>query len=117
MNHKDGQLTLDIAGAYPADAAVKSWKRTVSASKSGVIVTEDYELSQYVAPSRLMLMTTRSDALQHISYNPSQLEATIEDISSHLDPLLQGMWGKEMYRITLTVKLTNTKQHIKYSIK
>ena len=117
VNHKDGQLTLDIAGAYPADAAVKSWKRTVAANKSGVIVTEDYELSQYVAPSRLMLMTTRSDALQHISYNPSQLEATIEDISSQLDPLLQGMWGKEMYRITLTVKSTNTKQHIKYSIK
>ena len=117
VNHKDGQLTLDIAGAYPADAAVKSWKRTVSANKSGVTVTEDYELSQYVAPSRLMLMTTRSDALQHISYNPSQLEASIENISNQLDPLLQGIWGKEMYRITLTVKSINTKQHIKYSIK
>lgn len=117
VNHKEGQLTLDIAGAYPADAAVKSWKRTVAATKSGVIVTEDYELSQYVAPSRLMLMTTRSDALQHISYNPSQLEATIEDVSNLLDPLLQGMWGKEMYRITLTVKSNNTRQHIKYSIK
>ena len=32
VNHKDGQLTLDIAGAYPADAAVKSWKRTVAAN-------------------------------------------------------------------------------------
>ena len=117
VNHKEGQLTLDIAGAYSADAAVKSWKRTVAATKSGVIVTEDYELSQYVAPSRLMLMTTRSDALQHISYNPSQLEATIEDVSNLLDPLLQGMWGKEMYRITLTVKSNNTRQHIKYSIK
>ena len=117
VNHKDGQLTLDIAGAYPADAAVKSWKRTVSANKSGVTVTEDYELSQYVAPSRLMLMTTRSDALQHVSYNPNQLEATIEDVSNLLDPLLQGMWGKKMYRITLIVKSNNTRQHIKYSIK
>jgi hypothetical protein len=45
------------------------------------------------------------------------LEATIEDISNQLDPLLQGMWGQEMYRIVLTVKSAKTKQQIKYSIK
>jgi hypothetical protein len=64
-----------------------------------------------------MLMTTNRDALKHISYNTNQLEATIEDISNQLDPLLQGMWGQEMYRIVLTVKSAKTKQQIKYSIK
>ena len=116
VSHQAGQLTLDIAGAYPAEAAVKSWKRTVAAMKSGVSITEDYELSEYKAPTRLMLMTTRRDALKHISYNTNQLEATIEDISNQLDPLLQGMWGKEMYRIILTVKSTGTKQKIRYTI-
>jgi hypothetical protein len=41
----------------------------------------------------------------------------MEDISDKLDPLLQGMWGKEMYRIVLTVKSAKTKQQIKYTIK
>jgi hypothetical protein len=116
ISHKDGQLTLDIAGAYPAEAAVKSWKRTVTATKSGISVTEDYELSDFIAPTRLMLMTTNRDALKHIRYNSNQLEATIEDISDKLDPLLQGMWGKEMYRIVLTMKSAKTKQKIRYKI-
>jgi hypothetical protein len=64
-----------------------------------------------------MLMTTHRDALAHISYDTNQLEATMEDISDKLDPLLQAMWGKEMYRIVLTVKSAKTKQQIRYTIK
>ncbi len=117
ISHKDGQLTLDIAGAYPTEASVKSWKRTVTASQSEIVVTENYELNEYKAPTRLMLMTTNRDALKHISYSASQLEANIEDISGQLDPILQGMWGKEMYRIILTVKSKKTKNQLKYTIR
>ena len=117
VGHKDGQLTLDIAGAYPQEAAVKSWKRTVAATKSGITVTEDYELDEVKAPTQLMLITTNRDALSRISYNPTQLTASVEDISDRLDPLLQGMWGRKMYRIVLTVKSAKVKQQIRYSIK
>ena len=117
IGHKDGQLTLDIAGAYPVEAAVKSWKRTVTVMKSGVSITEDYELSEYRRPTRLMLMTIDPDALQHIHFDASQLTATVEDISDKLDPLLQRMWGPQMYRIILTVKATSTKHTIKYTIR
>ena len=117
VSHKDGQLTLDIAGAYPAEAAVKSWKRTVIAMKSGVSVTEDYELSEYRQPTCLMLMTLDPDALQRIHFDANQLSATIEDISDQLDPLLQHMWGQKMYRIILTVKSAKTKNKIKYTIR
>ena len=117
VSHKDGQLTLDIAGAYPVEAAVKSWKRTVIAMKSGVSVTEDYELSEYRQPTCLMLMTLDPDALQRIHFDANQLSATIEDISDKLDPLLQHMWGQKMYRIILTVKSTKTKNKIKYTIR
>ena len=117
VSHKNGQLTLDIAGAYPAEADVKSWKRTVTATKSGITVTEDFELNNYKLPARLMLMTTNRDALKYISYNHNQLEVSVEDVSNQLDPLLKGMWGQEMYRIVLTVKSKKMKQLIKYSIK
>ena len=117
VSHKDGQLTLDIAGAYPAEAAIKSWKRTVFAMKSGISVTEDYELSEYRQPTSLMLMTLDPDALQRIHFDSNQLSATIEDISDKLDPLLLHMWGQKMYRIILTVKSAKTKNKIKYTIR
>ena len=116
ISHQEGKLTLDIAGAYPAEAAVKSWKRTVAVTKSGVAITEDYELSEYRQPTRLILMTLDPDALQRIRFDASQLSATVEDISDKLDPLLQHMWGPKMYRIILTVKSTSTKHQIKYWI-
>lgn len=117
VSHKPGQLTLDIAGAYPEQAAVKRWRRTVKVATSGITVTEDYELGEYRQPTRLMLMTVAPDALSHISYDRSQLSATVEDISSTLDPLLQGLWGQRMYRVVLTVKSRQTKGTIRYSIR
>ena len=117
IGHKEGQLVLDLAGAYPSQACIKAWKRTVKITSSGISITEDYQLNRYVAPTRLMLITTNCHALKHINYNPNQLEASIEDVSELLDPLLQGMWGKKMYRVVLTVKSAKTKQQIKYTIK
>lgn len=117
ISHKDGLLTLDIASAYPQEAAVKSWKRTIAATKSGITITEDYALSEYRQPSRLMFITLNPDALQHIHFDTNKLSATIEDLSSQLDPLLQGMWGKHMYRIVLTIKSTRNNESIRYTIK
>ena len=117
IGQKDGQLTLDIAGAYPKEAAVRSWKRTVTAMKTSVSVTEDYELSEYRQPIRLMLMTPEPDGLQHIDFDAGQLSATVEDISDKLDPLLQRMWGPRMYRIVLTVTSAKVRNRIKYTIR
>ena len=85
--------------------------------KSGISITEDYELSEYRQPTRLMLMTLDPDALQRIHFDANQLSATIEDISDKLDPLLQHMWGPKMFRIILTVKSAKTKNKIKYTIR
>ena len=117
ISHKDGQLCLDIAGAYPAEAAVKSWKRTVTAMKSGISVTEEYELNDYRQPARLMFLALDPGALNHIHFDASQMEASVEDISGQLDPLLQGMWGQKMYRIILSIKSTKTNNRIKYTIR
>lgn len=116
ISHKDGQLTLDIAGAYPAEAKVKSWKRTISSKKEGVTCTEEYELGEYREPTRLMFIALSPDALQHIHFDAKQMDAIIEDISDKLDPLLQGMWRKQMYRIVLTIKSQKTNNRIKYII-
>ena len=116
VSYRPGSLCLDIAGAYPKEASVKSWKRTVTASSSGVTVTEDYVLDDYRQPVKLMFVTLSPDALKHLRFDSSQLTASIEDISTQLDPLLQHIWGKQMYRVVLTVKSTNVKNKIKYRI-
>ena len=117
VSHKNGQLTLDIAAAYPNEAAVKSWKRTVSARATGISVVEDYELDACRQPTRLMLMALSPTALQHLHYDKRQLEVTVEDISDKLDPVLKKMWGSQMFRIILTVKSAKLKVQIKYTIK
>ena len=117
VSHKKGRLRLDIAGAYPPEAAVKSWKRTVKATAEGITVTEAYKLSEYRQPTRLMLMTTNPNALQRIDFDANQLTATIEDISDKLDPLLKRMWGPQMYRIVLTVNSNQLKNKIQYTIR
>ena len=116
ISHKDGLLCLDIAGAYPAEAKVNTWKRTASTGKSAITITEEYQLADYNQPPRLMFITLDPDALRHIHYDTNQLSASVEDISNQLDPLLQGIWGKKMYRIILTVKSTKTSHKIRYSI-
>ena len=117
VSHKNGQLTLDIAAAYPNEAAVKSWKRTVSVRATGISVVEDYELDACRQPVRLMLMALSPTALQHLHYDKRQLEVTVEDISDKLDPVLKKMWGPQMFRIILTVKSAKLKDQIKYTIK
>lgn len=123
---KRHSITLDIAGAYPAEAAVKSWRRTVALSGRKVSVTEDYELNEYKSPSRLMLMTTvrpevkKDGELQlgnaTLTYTPSQLQVTVEDKSSLLDPLLTTLWGKALYRIVMEVKSTAKTGRIQYAV-
>lgn len=127
ITHKAGQLCLDIAGAYPKEAAVKYWKRTLSAGKSVITITEDYELEAYRQPSKLMFITpvkpvintqrgTLSLGNRKLKYDTRQVEPSVEDISELLDPTLQHTWGKQMYRIALTIKSEKKKEQIKYTI-
>ena len=120
-------LTLELAAAYPEEAAVDSWQRTVSLRRHEVSITERYRLREYKAPTRLMFMTTTKpddsrpgtvalgDYTLH--YDPSQLAATVEDISPQLDPLLQGLWGRAMYRIVLTVRSERTEGTVSMTVK
>lgn len=125
--YRKGSLSLNIAGAYPAEAGVKRWVRTVGIAKNGsVTVNEDYELAKSEGETKLMLITIEQPELagkgvvkigtHRIEYNASQLDVAVEPISDKLDPLLQGIWGKTMYRIVMTVKGNPAKGKIIYRI-
>ena len=125
--YRKGSLSLNITGAYPAEAGVKRWVRTVGIAKNGsVTVNEDYELAKSEGETKLMLITIEQPELagkgvvkigtHRIEYNASQLDVAVEPISDKLDPLLQGIWGKTMYRIVMTVKGNPAKGKIRYRI-
>lgn len=125
--YRKGSLSLNIAGAYPAEAGVKRWVRTVGIAKNGnVTVNEDYELAKSEGGTKLMLITIAKPELaakgvvkignRRIEYNANQLDVAVEPISDKLDPLLQGIWGKTMYRIVMTVKGNPAKGKIRYRI-
>ena len=51
-----------------------------------------------------------------IQFNKKDMNASFENISDKLDRSLQNLWGKEMYRIVLTIKGKRTKGTITYKI-
>jgi hypothetical protein len=141
VSYKPGQLCLQIAGAYPPEARVDSWRRTLSLGSNALTITEDYSLRREGREerreergegreereyTRLMFITLSQPRILQggsidigscrLTYNPRQLEAAVEDISSLTDAHLQGVWGKHMYRMVLTVKNQKAKDKIVYRI-
>lgn len=127
INHKASELSLDISHAYPTEAKVLRWERTISARfRNQIKVTEDFELSSFVAPSKLMFVTPIEPLIDNegqirlsdcrMNFNEKQLSAQIEDISSMLDPTMQRIWGQHLYRIVLEVRTQRLNQRIQYTI-
>ena len=128
ISHKAGLLSLDISGAYPDEAQIRHWYRTVKILKGKQVeIIEDYDLQNYLAPTQLMLMTPIEPLLTKdgvitlgshtLSYNAKQLSPQVEDLTSQLDPVLQQMWGIHLYRIKLTLCPDHLKQRIRYVIR
>jgi hypothetical protein len=117
--------SFNIADAYPKEAGVKSWIRTVTLDRktNKVKVEENFELDHAV-PVSLTVMTPREasiaagaitlklapregqdtpakDAL--LKYDPDQLEPKVETIKLE-DMGLRQSWGDQIYRIQLNTK-------------
>ena len=128
VSHQTGQLTLDISSAYPAEAQIQHWHRTVKLKKGKQVeVTEDFALQNHIAPTQLMFITPIAPQLTKagvitldghtLSYNAAQLTPEVEDLAPLLDPVLQEMWGPHLYRIKMTLRSNQLKQRIRYVIR
>lgn len=120
-------MTLDIAQAYPKNAAVKQWLRTISMKGGEVVLNDKYELTQCNAPTRLMFMTTTQPdtsskgivrlGTHTLQYPAALLDADVENLTSLIDPVIEHLWGKSLYRIVFTVKDMKTKGQITVRIR
>jgi len=114
------QLRLDIAGAYPKEANLKSWLRTIRLDRGkGVTITDDYMLSKRAQemtlslmtpcrvkverPGRLLLETAdegEPGTAVRVLYDGGKLTANIEVIKVE-DSRLRSVWPEEITRILL----------------
>jgi hypothetical protein len=119
---KEAVVSFDIASAYPKEAGVKKWIRTVKLdrAKDQVVIEEDFELERS-EPITLSVMTPRivmgaagGSAVMPptqgsggracaFTFDPAQLEAKTETIAL-TDAGLRESWGNEICRILLNTR-------------
>ncbi len=134
FSHQQEKSTfrLDLSGAYPPEAGVRKWERTLYLDKAdGVIITEEYKLTRYLQPTEIILICC-GKALKNgsheiiidngksqgrLTFDARQLSAHIEKIDHH-DPVILNSWkSKDLYRIHLIARNRKLKDRIVYSIK
>lgn len=112
-------FSLNLAGAYPDEAMVRSWIRSYEFIRGkGLEIKDSYKLEKVREPSVLSFMvwfepmmvktgivnlTNPSGKRIKLSYNPEELEFSYETIPQ-TDNNLRGVWGDKLYRILLKSK-------------
>ena len=123
-------LTLDIADAYPQEAYVKQWRRTIQLNRSQEVrITEDYQLLSYQKPTELVLVTCGTPHITDhgitistdkqtylLKYDTALLTPVIEEIQYN-DTKIRNAWNKKpLYRILLTIRKRSLKGKISYTM-
>ena len=131
-DEKQSTLTLDISEAYPKEAYVSKWKRTVQLNRGKeVLITEEYKLKKYKQPSEIVLICCGKAQLEGsnkivinngkskgaISFNANQLSPSIEKINYQDNAILNAWQKRSLYRIRLSLRNESLKGTISYSIK
>jgi hypothetical protein len=116
-------LSMDIAAAYPADAAVDRYERTVTLDRRArrVALDERYALREFKAPLRLSFMTPLRPDVSHagevrlaptggagsssfvLRYDTARFDATTEEIPI-ADARLRPVWGDRLARVVLVAR-------------
>jgi hypothetical protein len=113
-------FSLDIAKAYPEEAGVNSWKRTVTLQRGKRVTVRDaVDLrkaesvtqnimtcypAEVVKPGRLVIHCEPKDGKPRdfvIAYNHKQMRAEVEKVSlvTEEDEGIRNKWGDRIYRI------------------
>jgi hypothetical protein len=109
------EFSVDIAGAYPEDAKVKTWKRSYTLRRGKSFTIGDrYELTENKGGNSLHFMTScRASIIKpgvivlegdgfslKMSYNASKITARTEEIIL-TDERLKRAWGESITRLLL----------------
>jgi hypothetical protein len=114
------RLSLDIAPAWPAEAQVTRWLRTVSLDRARqeVTIDEEFALAAAREPVRLNFLTPiaadvsrpgrvrlagTSGRAHELVYDAAQFAASVEPRRID-DPRLAPVWGDQLFRVALVAR-------------
>ncbi|MDR1668294.1 MAG: heparinase II/III-family protein [Bacteroidales bacterium] len=131
-------FSQDMAKAYPEEAGVNSWKRTVTLHRGKSVVIRDVAdlrkadaITQHLMtcwpaevtqPGQLVIHCQSKDGKNTdfaIGYNPKQMKAEVEKVtlSTEEDEGIQRTWGDRIYRINFQVIAPQLKDTYRLEIK
>ena len=124
------RFQLNIAGAYPETARVKSWVRTYDVKDREVNITDNFQLEAIEAPTVVNFLSWGSidtsvrgkvyiEVQGHkavITYDASRFSVSTTDKALD-DPRLSNVWGPKITRISLTDKHPGLKGTYRFSVK
>ncbi len=114
------ELALELAGAYPAAAGVRAWRRTLRLDRAAALIAihDSWELSEFSQRTVCYLVTPEEPRVAGTTITlPSGLALDIDatgdgtpgdgriDVERREldDPVLLAIWGGPLYRITVTL--------------
>ncbi len=129
---KRATFYIDLAEAYPQEACVDRWRRTVRLNRGKeVVVTEKYRLSEYRKPTEMVLVCcgeARHSGDGEITIDNGRNQGTLlfdaSKVTPHIekidyqDAAIENSWQKRaLHRIRLTVNSHDLKGKIIYTVK
>lgn len=126
---KKNLFTVNMAGAYANDAAVKKWVRSYTLSSNRLTIDDVFELTETKAANQLNFITWAKPLLTKpgvvelekegksvlLQYDASMFDATVETIPQ-TDQRLSKVWGTEVYRLVLLAKKQQLKGRYQFTI-
>ena len=98
------ELSLELAGAYPAEARIETWRRSIRLDRSAnELVVRDVARLQGSAKGEVVLnlMTSSLDVFDRcVTWEGQGIERKVDEIPL-ADPRLGHVWGKQIYRVRL----------------
>ena len=122
-------FSADISTAYPEEAAVNSWIRSYKLENKRLIITDKFSLKETKAPNQVNFLVwgdidiskagkviVKVGEEQATLEYPTNFKATLETIELP-DTRLSNVWGKQIYRVSLTYTQKKTEGSYKFIIK
>jgi hypothetical protein len=124
------KFQLDIAGAYPEEAAVQHWFRTFSLVRGkSFTVEESYRLDQKLGRNMVNFMTSlvpekKQDGLVQLKgegfslvleYNPRKTDLSIEQRDLE-DDRLKRNWGESLHRLVFSCRKEKLSDQLEFVI-
>ena len=122
-------FSVEIASAYPDEAAVESWVRSYKFSKNSLTISDDFRLSESKSPNVINFMTWGDVDIQNngivfitidgvkakLNYDSDLFELKKETVEIS-DKRLSDVWGNKIYRLSFTSKANNLSGHYSFKI-